>query len=268
MVHFTASPQPQRLAAGSGLHVRGSTGSKWPRRRDREASDRAKLREIAVDDRSPHIGSRRRPARTPAAVRQHRMGACSAKAKNDATTDDVTISRTEPSACVVCVRRCGIDRALCPSTLQRRLLTTTIRLVDGRVRCHFAAVERDDSAIATTPSLAALKRDMAHLAAGEFSAREVVLDGLRMVHRSRLGRHLQFVVLREHGGATLEGVLRLGVLDGGAAVSLNERCQAGDALRVQGLVERSKGKLSLHVRSLAVVRRGRLYLADSVARRG
>ena len=53
MVHFTASPQPQRLAAGSGLHVRGSTGSKWPRRRDREASDTR----LAVDRRKRRFRS-------------------------------------------------------------------------------------------------------------------------------------------------------------------------------------------------------------------
>lgn len=129
---------------------------------------------------------------------------------------------------------------------------------DGRVRLKFTAIRNGAPPPPLTASLAALAESAAvrDLAERSFGAEEVALRGLRVVARHRMGRALQFVRLRAagyEGPREIEAILRSGVLrrsDGERR--LGDGFELGDVVRVAGLVERSKGRLSVHARSVEV----------------
>jgi hypothetical protein len=80
---------------------------------------------------------------------------------------------------------------------------------------------------------------------------EVRLEHMRVVHRQRLGRLIHFVGMRSASGAEIEAILRQGRLESSHA-RLGDCCALGDAVSVCGLVERSKGRLSVLCRRLSV----------------
>ena len=106
-------------------------------------------------------------------------------------------------------------------------------------------------AIAPTdfPDLDALHNAMAHLRAGAFSGHEIRISGLRVVHKQRLSRSLLFFGLRAPDGRLLECVLRRGILMGDHA-RIGDAAALGDVIAVTGMVELSKGRLSVHARQI------------------
>ena len=92
------------------------------------------------------------------------------------------------------------------------------------------------------------------LANHEFSAGEARLQGVRIVHRQKLGKTLVFLGLRGANGALVECILRDGVFETDGEPPTGKRLDSnlvlGDAVRVTGLVERSKDRLSMHARRI------------------
>lgn len=105
-------------------------------------------------------------------------------------------------------------------------------------------------------SLEELETRMTSLVNGCISATEVRLTGVRVVHKQRLGKGLVFLGLRAANGRLIEAVLRVGVLEVPAELEctpparLSAVCPLGDCVAVTGLVECSKGRLSILARTL------------------
>ena len=117
-----------------------------------------------------------------------------------------------------------------------------------------AALEACDTSDAEPSTVGRLEAELSSMSAeGEFRPSPVRVAGLRLVHRMRLGRGLHFLTLREAGGRTIEGVVRQDVIQlADGATGVGDVAALGDAVTVAGLVERSKGRLSLHIRTLSI----------------
>lgn len=95
----------------------------------------------------------------------------------------------------------------------------------------------------------------ASLADRDFSSGEVRVGGLRVVHKQRLGKSLVFLGVRAPNGLLIESILRPGVLEPGSTSGgerLHRAWATGDVVAVTGMVERAKGRLSIHARVIEV----------------
>ena len=93
----------------------------------------------------------------------------------------------------------------------------------------------------------------AHLGKGELSPETVELHGLRVVHRQRFGKHLQFVGLRCPLGTSVEAILKGGVFEPAPNVELASAFRLGDVVSVTGQVEMSECRLSVKAQKAEVL---------------
>lgn len=125
----------------------------------------------------------------------------------------------------------------------------------GCVSLRLSVIPRGPTPQEPCLDLATLHKRFETLRDGQVSAEEVRLAPMRLVHRQRLGRLLQFLGLRSPCGGVTEAVLKRGLLEPclSGASRLGDGWALGDSVSVTGLVERSKGRLSILARRLTVV---------------
>lgn len=107
---------------------------------------------------------------------------------------------------------------------------------------------------ATIHTLSTLEAATSQLSDGAFHPTEVIVGGLRIAHKQRLGKGLVFLKLRAPNGCTLEGIVRRDVLlfPSNPDLALHRLFALGDVVSVAGMIERSKGRLSIHARRVEV----------------
>ena len=109
------------------------------------------------------------------------------------------------------------------------------------------------SAFAPKPcTLEQLQLQLAGLPECEFSDTEWRLTGVRLCHRQRFGNFLHFYGFRSEQGLLIEAVMRRGVVSHDDDERLSAVCALGDSATITGLIEMSKGRLSIHARLVEV----------------
>lgn len=109
------------------------------------------------------------------------------------------------------------------------------------------------SAVAPKPcTLEQLQLQLAGLPEGEFSDTEWQVTGVRLCHRQRFGNFLHFYGFRSEQGLLIEAVMRRGVVSHDDDERLSAVCALGDSATITGLIEKSKGRLSIHARLVEV----------------
>ncbi len=86
----------------------------------------------------------------------------------------------------------------------------------------------------------------------DFSDTERRLTGVRLCHRQRFGNFLHFYGFRSVRGTLIEAIMRRGVISHDDDERLSAVCALGDSVTITGLVEKSKGRLSIHARLVEV----------------
>ena len=81
---------------------------------------------------------------------------------------------------------------------------------------------------------------------------EVELCGLRVTHRQRFGKALQFVGMRAVDGTKVEMILKREYLEPAPGVELTGCCRLGDVVSVLGRLEMHEGRLSIMARVVRV----------------
>ena len=81
---------------------------------------------------------------------------------------------------------------------------------------------------------------------------EVELRGLRVTHRQRFGKALQFVGMRAVDGTKVEMILKREYFEPAPGVELTGCCRLGDVVSVLGRLEMHEGRLSIMARVVRV----------------
>ena len=141
------------------------------------------------------------------------------------------------------------DHRAMPASDRQQLFART-SVTNGHVRLQLFPVARGLVAPEAAATLTALEAATAALPEGAFTQHEVRIGGLRAVHKQRFSKALVFIGLRAPDGRLLEAILRRGVTDSALVVKMADAAALGDVVMVTGMVERSRGRLSLHVRHI------------------
>ena len=115
---------------------------------------------------------------------------------------------------------------------------------------HLAALE-SRSVVVDVADIPSLEETLSTLPEGAFTSDELRLGSCRIVHKQRLSRQLVFIGLRASDGRMIEGILRRGVTKTDHE-NMSQAATVGDVVAVTGMVERSKGRFSIHVRVIEV----------------
>jgi 23S rRNA U2552 (ribose-2'-O)-methylase RlmE/FtsJ len=137
-----------------------------------------------------------------------------------------------------------------------RLFARVTASTDGSVKLRLWPIAQGASKKPDAmTNLEAVEAAGASLADRDFSDGEVRVGGLRVVHKQRLGKGLVFLGLRAVNGLLIESILRPGVLELSStkgAARLHRAWTTGDVVAVTGMLERAKGRLSIHARTIEV----------------